>query len=255
MSHGEGSGSRGTSQPEVSKGVRGSAANGAGLWPLATVREVDHSLPGFVRLRLDVPGWPGHRPGQHVVVRLRAADGYTAQRSYSIASAPSDALVELMVEHLPDGEVSGFLHAELRAGDTVEVRGPIGRWFAWDGRERALAVVGGSGVVPAVAMLRHAADTGVRERIDVVAVGRTLSALPYAEQLRSHGAFVALTRENLDGRVAAPPYPDEVAPLLDDLEAVFVCGSVGFVGWATRLLREQAVPDAIVRVEQFGVTG
>ena len=209
----------------------------------------------FVRLRLEVPGWPGHQPGQHAVVRLRAEDGYTAQRSYSVASAPSDPLVELMVERLPDGEVSGFLHDEVRVDDIFEVRGPIGRWFAWDGRERALAIVGGSGVVPAVSMLRHAADVGAEGRIDVVAVGRTLDALPYADELRAAGAFVALTRENLGSRVAAPPYPDEVAPFLDDLEAAFVCGSVGFVGWATRLLREQAVPDELVRVEQFGVTG
>ncbi|MGJ9411083.1 FAD-binding oxidoreductase [Aeromicrobium sp. CF4.19] len=223
-------------------------------WALATIQALDHPIDGFVRLRLHVPGWTSHRAGQHVVVRLRAADGYTAQRSYSTASMPGDPLVELMVERLPDGEVSGFLHDEARVGDTVEVRGPIGRWFTWDGSQRAIAFAGGSGAVPVVSMLRHAVAEGLQERLRVVVVAKTLDVLPYADELRAAGAFVALTRENLGSRVAATPYPDEVAPLLDDVEAAYVCGSVGFVGYATRLLREQAVPESVMRVEQFGVT-
>jgi ferredoxin-NADP reductase len=224
-------------------------------WQLATVRSKDHPTQGFVRLRLELPEPAPHRAGQHYVVRLRAEDGYTAQRSYSTASAPGDPLVELMVERMDDGEVSGFLHDEVRVGDTFEVRGPIGRWFTWDGRERALAFAGGSGVVPMVSMLRHAIGTGNADALRVVAVAKTLDRLPYAEELLASGAFVALTRENLGARVAAPPYPDEVAPLLDGVEAAFVCGSVGFVGYATRLLREQAFPTDAVRVEQFGETG
>ncbi len=227
-------------------------------WRTARVASLEHPAAGLVRLRLDVDDWPGHRPGQHAVVRLRAEDGYTAQRSYSIASAPSDPAVELLVERLPDGEVSGHLHGEARVGDVVEVNGPVGRWFVWDGTSPAIAIVGGTGVVPAVSMLRHARDRGTSGALRVVAVAKTWEALPYASELRAAGAFVALTRENLDGRVAAPPYPDEVAPLLDalgdDLQA-FVCGSTGFVGWATRTLREQGVPESTIRVEQFGVTG
>ena len=222
--------------------------------PVALAVRTETARAKTFTLRTSAP--LGHRAGQHVVVRLTAPDGYTASRSYSVATAPSDdPTFDLTVERLADGEVSGFLHDELREGDTFEVRGPIGRWFAWDGRERAVAVVGGSGVVPAVSMLRHAKDTGAEPSIDVVAVGRTFAALPYAQELVGAGAFVALTRENLGDRVAAPPYPDEVAPFLDDLDAAFVCGSVGFVGWATRLLREQAVRDDQMRVEQFGVTG
>jgi ferredoxin-NADP reductase len=224
-------------------------------WQLATVRAKDHPTEGFVRLRLELPDPAPHRAGQHYVVRLRAEDGYTAQRSYSTASAPGDRLVELMVERMDDGEVSGFLHDEVQVGDTFEVRGPIGRWFTWDGRERALAFAGGSGVVPMVSMLRHAIGTGNPDALRVVAVAKSLDRLPYADELLASGAFVALTRENLGARVAAPPYPDEVAPLLDDVEAAFVCGSVGFVGYATRLLREQAFPSDAIRVEQFGETG
>lgn len=224
-------------------------------WQLATVRAKDHPTDGFVRLRLHLPHLAPHRAGQHYVVRLRAEDGYTAQRSYSTASAPGDPLVELMVERMDDGEVSGFLHDEVRVGDTFEVRGPIGRWFTWDGHERALAFAGGSGVVPVVSMLRHAIGTGNTDGLRVVAVAKSLDRLPYAEELLASGALVALTRENLGDRVAAPPYPDEVAPLLGDVEAAFVCGSVGFVGYATRLLRGQAFPTDAVRVEQFGETG
>lgn len=227
-------------------------------WRTARIASQEHPSTGLVRLRLDVDDWPGHSPGQHVVVRLRAEDGYTAQRSYSIASAPSEPAVEMLVERLPDGEVSGHLHDEARVGDVVEVNGPVGRWFVWDGESPAIAVVGGTGVVPAVSMLRHARDRGTSDALRVVAVARTWEALPYADELLDAGAFVALTRENLDGRVAAPPYPDEVAPLLDtlgnDVQA-FVCGSTGFVAWATRTLREQGVPESTIRVEQFGVTG
>lgn len=224
-------------------------------WQLATVRTVDHPTQGFVRLRLELPQPTHHRAGQHYVVRLRAEDGYTAQRSYSTASAPDDPLVELMVERMDDGEVSGFLHDDVRAGDTFEVRGPIGRWFTWDGSTPALAFAGGSGVVPMVSMLRQAIGTGATDALRVVVVAKTLAALPYADELQASGAFVALTRENLGSRVAAPPYPDEVAPLLDGVEAAYVCGSVGFVGYATRLLQEQAFPADAIRVEQFGVTG
>lgn len=224
-------------------------------WQLATVRTVDHPTQGFVRLRLELPQPTHHRAGQHYVVRLRAEDGYTAQRSYSTASAPDDPLVELMVERMDDGEVSGFLHDDVRVGDTFEVRGPIGRWFTWDGSTPALAFAGGSGVVPMVSMLRQAIGTGATDALRVVVVAKTLAALPYADELQASGAFVALTRENLGSRVAAPPYPDEVAPLLDGVEAAYVCGSVGFVGYATRLLQEQAFPVDAIRVEQFGVTG
>jgi ferredoxin-NADP reductase len=209
----------------------------------------------LVRLRLDVADRVDHLPGQHYVLRLRAEDGYTASRSYSVASDPGDPLLELMVECLPGGEVSGFLHDEVRAGDVLELRGPIGGWFTWAGDVRAVCFGGGTGVVPFVSMLRHARRTGTLDLLRVCAVGRTFDALPYAAELRDAGAFVALTRENLDGRVAAPPYHEELAPLLDGVERAYVCGSVGFASYATRMLTEAGIRTEAVRVEQFGATG
>lgn len=227
-------------------------------WTTARVAEVERIEDRLVRLRLEPATWTPGLPGQHAVVRLRAEDGYTAQRSYSIASDPADPLVELMVECLPGGEVSGFLHDEVRVDDVLELRGPIGGWFTWTGDVTAVAIGGGTGVVPLVSMLRYAVRHGVTGRTDpirVVAVGRTFSDLPYARELRDAGAFVALTRENLGSRVAAPPYPSELEPLVTGVDRAYVCGSVGFASYATRLLGEVGVPSGVIRVEQFGATG
>src|SRR3954454_8192494 len=128
-----------------------------GAWRSAIVRDVQHPSGMAVVLRLDVPNRIDHLPGQHYVVRLRADDGYTAQRSYSVVSAPHEPGIELFVERLEGGEVSGFLAEVVMAGDELEVRGPIGGWFVWRGHSPALGVGGGSGVVPLVSMLRHAA--------------------------------------------------------------------------------------------------
>lgn len=231
----------------------------AGGWTTGRVVTLDRSANGrgdrLVRLRLDVADRVDHLPGQHYVLRLRAPDGYTAQRSYSVASEPADPLLELMVECLPGGEVSGHLHDVAEPGDVFELRGPIGGWFTWAGEVDAVCVVGGSGVVPVVSMLRHARTHGLLHRLRVVAVGRTLAELPYAEELLAAGAFVALTRENLGDRVAAPPYVEEVLPLVADAERAYVCGSVGFASFATRLLGEAGVRADVVRVEQFGASG
>ena len=228
-------------------------------WTTATVAEVERPDGRLARIRLEVDGRVPHRPGQHYVVRLRAPDGYTAQRSYSIASDPADPLVELLVERLLDGEVSGHLHDVLEPGDELEVRGPLGgEWFTWAGETTAVAIGGGSGIVPIVSMLRYAAREGLADRLRVVAVGRTLDELPYAEELLAGGAFVALTRENLGSRVAAPPYPEEVRDLVDlptPAERAYVCGSVGFASYATRLLGEAGMRASEVRVEQFGASG
>jgi ferredoxin-NADP reductase len=225
-----------------------------GGWTTGTLVEIERD-DRLVRMRLDVADRVDHLPGQHYVLRLRAGDGYTASRSYSVASDPGDPLLELMVECLPGGEVSGFLHDEARAGDVFELRGPIGGWFTWTGEVPIVCIGGGTGVVPFVSMLRHAHRVGVQRLIRVCAVARTLGALPYADELRAAGAFVALTRENLDGRVAAPPYPDELEALVAGAERAYVCGSVGFASYATRLLGELGVRTDSVRVEQFGASG
>jgi ferredoxin-NADP reductase len=224
-------------------------------WTTGRVDEVERIGDHLVRLRLEPEERTTHLPGQHCVIRLRAEDVYTAQRSYSLASDPADPLLELMVECLPGGEVSGFLHDEVRVGDVLEVRSPIGGWFTWTGEVTAVAVGGGTGVVPLVSMLRYAARLGLADRLRVVAVARTLAELPYARELLAGGAFVALTRENLGARVAHPPYPDEVEPLVDGTERGYVCGSVGFASFATRLLGEAGLRSDAIRVEQFGATG
>lgn len=226
-------------------------------WTTATIAEIDRPDGRLARIRLEVADRQVALPGQHYVVRLRAPDDYTAQRSYSIASDPADPLVELMVERMPDGEVSGHLHDVAEVGDVLEVRGPLGGWFTWEGDVTAVAIGGGSGIVPIVSMLRYADRLGLADRLRVVAVGRTLDELPYAEELLAAGAFVALTRENLGSRVAAPPYPEEVRDVVDlptTAERAFVCGSVGFASFATRVLGEAGMLASAVRVEQFGAT-
>jgi ferredoxin-NADP reductase len=240
-----------SAQPDEREPDRSAATQ----WTTARVDEMERIADRLVRLRLEPAEWTPGLPGQHAVVRLRAEDGYTAQRSYSIASDPADPLVELMVECLPGGEVSGFLHDEVRVDDVLELRGPIGGWFTWTGDVTAVAIGGGTGVVPLVAMQRYAARLGLTDRLRVVAVGRTLAELPYSRELLEGGAFVALTRENLGDRVAAPPYPSELEPLVHDVGRGYVCGSVGFASYATRLLGEVGVRTDVIRVEQFGATG
>jgi ferredoxin-NADP reductase len=131
-------------------------------WRVATVAEVADETAHARTLVLDVEGWPGHVAGQHADVRLTAQDGYQAERSYSIASAPEDPTVALTVERIDDGEVSPYLAGEVRAGDQFELRGPIGGHFTWRAEQGGplLLVAGGSGLVPLVAMLRHRAARG-----------------------------------------------------------------------------------------------
>ena len=139
----------------------GTAVLGRLTWTAAEVAALTQEAPRVRTLELVAPDWPGHRAGQHLDVRLTAEDGYQAQRSYSIASAPGEELA-LTVERLDNGEVSPYLVDEAREGDMLEVRGPIGGYFVWDGTEpeRVLLVAGGSGVVPLMAMARHRARTG-----------------------------------------------------------------------------------------------
>lgn len=225
-------------------------------WVDAVVQEVRHPSPDAVVLRLQVPPGPARQPGQHYVVRLTADDGYTAQRSYSVASAPGEEQVELYVERLAEGEVSGYLADVAEVGDTLEVRGPIGGWFVWDGERPALAVGGGTGVVPLVSMLRHARATGHPDRVCLVAAARTRDRLPYAEELVGGCQVVALSGEasptgRPPGRLAAA----DLEPLLRQGQQVFVCGSAGFAEHASRLLVDLGVAEADVRVERFGPSG
>jgi ferredoxin-NADP reductase len=208
--------------------------------------------------RLRVPGRVPHLAGQHYVVRLTAPDGYSASRSYSVATPPDGTdEIELTVERLDGGEVSTFLHDELQPGDEIEVRGPIGRWFAWAGDAPATLIGGGSGVVPLMAMLRLARRTGRTDLVRLVVSVRSPDDLYYAAELPGPETTIAYTR-------VAPPGADrpvgrlavgDVAPALLDGATVFVCGSAGFADAAGDLCVDLGVPTDRIRVERFGPTG
>ena len=212
-------------------------------------------------LRLALPRPVPYLAGQHLVVRLTAPDGYTAQRSYSLASAPDDsAEVELTVERLPDGEVSSFLCDVVEPGDELEVRGPIGGWFVWRGDAPALLVGAGSGVVPLMSMLRYARRAGREDLLRVLVSVRRPADLYYDGELQGPVTTVAYTREAPDGAPAAARAVGrltaaDVEPLLRDGATAYVCGSPGFCDSATDLLMAAGVPAGRIRVERFGPTG
>jgi ferredoxin-NADP reductase len=218
---------------------------------------------------LEVPGWEGHKAGQHVDVRLTAPDGYQTQRSYSIASAPEEERVELVVERLDDGGVSPYLADELRAGDRLELRGPIGGWFTWeegDGGPLFLAG-GGSGVAPLMAVIRHRAAAASDVPCRLLYSSRSFEEIIYREEMEaladadgSLEIFHALTRSRPPGwtgyarRVDAEML-EEVGWSLDENPLAFVCGPTSFVeGVADALVRLRHDP-AQVKTERFGPTG
>ncbi len=227
----------------------------ATTWTTGRIITKELPTPTTVRLRMHVEDRLRHWPGQHYLIRLRAPDDYTAQRSYSVASDESDPLLEFLVERLPNGEVSEFLADVAEVGDVLEMRGPIGRWFTWDTRTPALCLVGGTGVVPAISMSRAARHAGTPDLLRVVAVGRSPEELPYDDELHRIGATVAYTRHADGTRVPGPPTPDELLPLLDGVELAYVCGSSRFAGLAESLLVECGMAPEAIRVEQFGATG
>ncbi len=229
-------------------------------WQAATVVEVRDETARAKTFRLALERPTPHLAGQHYVVRLTAPDGYTASRSYSVASAPDPdrtGEIELTVERLADGEVSTFLHDVVVPGDELEVRGPIGGWFVWEGDTPALLVGGGSGVVPLMSMLRLARRIGRADLVRLVVSVRSPADLYYAAELPGPEATVVYTRQ-------APP--DGLRPAgrltADDLPAVepagttaYVCGSAGFADAASRLVVGAGFPAGRVRVERFGPTG
>jgi ferredoxin-NADP reductase len=227
----------------------------ATTWTTGVVIEKSMPSPVLVTLRMHVEDRTPHEPGQHYVIRLRAPDGYLAQRSYSIASDDDDPLVEFAVERLPGGEVSTFLADVAEVGDVLELRGPIGRWFVWDVRTPILCFVGGSGVVPVVSMLRTSRRLRLSGLLRVVAVGRTPEQLPYADELERSGATLAWTRRATAARKAGAPIAAELGPLLRGADLAYVCGSERFATYAEELLAKCGVEPDAIRVERFGPTG
>ncbi len=226
-------------------------------WQTATLTEVRPETAGASTFRLALAAPTEHVPGQHYVVRLTAPDGYTASRSYSVASAPDGSgTIELTVERLPDGEVSGYLHDVAEPGDELEVRGPIGGWFAWTGDRPALLVGGGSGLVPLMSMLRHARRIDRTDLVRLVAVVRRPGDLLYADEVVGPETTVLTTREPWPGSGRVPGHlgPDDLPPVDADT-TVYVCGSNGFADATTAVLAEAGVASDRIRVERFGATG
>jgi ferredoxin-NADP reductase len=224
-------------------------------WQTATVVAIRPETPTAKTFRFALPAPPSFRAGQHYIVRLTSEDGYTASRSYSVASAPDGSNeIELTVERLAHGEVSTFLHDEVVVGDEIELRGPIGEWFVWDGAVPALLVGGGSGVVPLMAMLRLARRSGTDDLLRLVVSARSPAALYYAGEINGPQTTIAYTRETPPsyarpaGRLTAADLPASHR----DAATVFVCGSPVFADFATDLLVDAGVDAARIRVERFG---
>jgi ferredoxin-NADP reductase len=238
-------------------------------WRLAELVELIDETPRVRSLVFDVPDWPGHRPGQHVDVRLTAEDGYQAERSYSIASTPEEARLALTVERLDDGEVSPYLVDELRAGDEIELRGPIGGYFVWtpDFGGPVLLVAGGSGVVPLMAMLRHRAASSTDAAMRLVYSSRSLDDVIYRDELgrldAAHDGIEVvhtLTRSQPDGwtgysrRIDAGLLGDVAWPA-DEQPLVYVCGPTRLVESVAAGLVELGHEPGRIRTERFGPTG
>jgi ferredoxin-NADP reductase len=220
-------------------------------------------------LVLGVDGWPGHVAGQHVDVRLTAEDGYSTQRSYSIASAPDNGRLEITVERIEDGEVSPYLVDVAEPGDRCEVRGPVGGYFTWQPAQTrpVLLLAGGSGVVPLMSMIRVRAAAGSRVPFRLVYSVRSPCAVIYRDELRARerddrglDVSYAYTRETPEGwprppgridaaLLAAAGWPPELEP------ACFVCGPTAFVEAVAGLLIDLGYAPDWIRTERFGPTG
>ncbi len=238
-------------------------------WMTATVREVIDETPRVRSLVLDIPDWPSHKAGQHVDVRLTSDDGYQAQRSYSIASAPDAPCVRLTVERLPDGEVSSYLAGDIIVGDQFELRGPIGGYFVWTAAlgGPVFLVGGGSGVVPLMSMLRHRAAAKSPVPTTLLYSSRTAEDIIYSAELdrlagQGDGFTLAHTltrqqpaewaglkrridRDMLQGVGFAP----------DLKPRIFICGPTPLVEQVARDMRDLGHAAQLIKTERFGPTG
>ena len=238
-------------------------------WQVAKVTSVTPETPRVSSLSFDVPAWSGHLAGQHVDVRLTSEDGYQAQRSYSIASPPEERQVVITVERLDDGEVSPYLVGDVREGDSLELRGPIGGYFVWRAADSrpVLLIGGGSGVVPLMAMVRHRELAKSTTPVRLLYSSRTFEDVIYREELdglaaRESGLSVhhTLTRSHPTGwpgftRRLDRQMIEDVAWPVDSAPTVFVCGPTPFVEAAATLLVEKGYEPGWIKTERFGATG
>ncbi len=248
--------------------MAGAAVLGRLSWQDGTVRDIRMETAVAVSIAIDLPNWAGHLPGQHVDVRLTAEDGYSVERSYSIASAPEPGRVELTVQRLPDGEVSPYLTQTLQPGYPFELRGPIGGWFVWESGSPGpvLLVAGGSGIVPLMSMIRSRAAVGSHAPFQLLySVRSPADALYTAElaerQRQADGVRVdyLYTRSvpagwpRPPGRLSAAELPRGDATAAPP--AVFICGPTGFVEAAANLLIQAGHRPAAIKTERFGPSG
>jgi ferredoxin-NADP reductase len=249
--------------------MAGTALLGRLSWRLATVVETVVETPRTTSLILDVPGWPGHRAGQHIDLRLTAEDGYQAQRSYSIASAPEEARLTLTVDRLPDGEVSPYLVDEVRVGDQLELRGPIGGYFTWDQDDGGplQLIAGGSGIAPLMAMLRHRAARGSHVPSRLLYSARLADEVIYRRELdalsASEGALAVsytLTRSQPPGWTGYRRRIDqamvaEAAWAPAERPLIYVCGPTPMVEATAAACVDLGHAAERVLTERFGATG
>ena len=239
-------------------------------WQLATVSAVRDETPAVRSFTLGVPAWPGHRPGQHIDLRLTAEDGYSVERSYSIASEPErEGEIDITVERIEGGEVSPFLHEIVVPGDRLEVRGPIGGYFVWEAALGGplLLIAGGSGVVPLMAMVRHRARAGSTVPARLLFSSRGPDEIIYAAELERLSAagdgfevIHTLTRRQPAGwsgyarRIDASMLAEVLQPLGPTARA-FACGPTALVEVVANGLVELGLPPDRIRTERFGPTG
>jgi len=239
-------------------------------WQLATVTAVHDETPTVRSFTLGLPGWSGHRPGQHVDLRLTAEDGYSVERSYSIASEPERAgEIDITVERIPDGEVSAFLHEVVVPGDRLEVRGPIGGYFVWEAALGGplLLIAGGSGVVPLMAMVRHRERAGATVPTRLLFSSRGPEEIIYRDELdrltaAGDGFEVVntLTRRQPPGWTGYARRVDDamLAEVLEPLGAstrAYACGPTALVETVANGLVRLGLPPDRIRTERFGPTG
>jgi ferredoxin-NADP reductase len=238
-------------------------------WRTAVLTASRAETATAVTLEFAIDGWPGHRAGQHVDLRLTADDGYQAQRSYSIASPPEAGALELTIERIADGEVSPYLVDVMKPGDELELRGPVGGWFVWDVEDGGplLLIAGGSGLVPLMAMLRHRAGAASRVPARLLVSARSLDDLIYAKEIERLTAgdedleiFKTLTRSAPAGWPGYTRRIDramlaEVAWAPEELARTFVCGPTAFVEAAADGLVGLGHDPALIKTERFGPTG